>query len=156
MSLKIKIETPVGWVERIPTKKIAYSTKFSSNRETWNHQEPSETQRIMIPTRFGMLGFATPISRNGSLKNGTLCIAKNETVALPLNPTYVDICILFFNPRLIIKLTFPIFSRMVVDVDTDGVNWLSVVYFLELQAWMIWVFPEQSVGSFSLLSGATW
>ena len=27
-------------------------------------------------------------------------------VALPLNPTYVHICILFSNPRLIIKLTF--------------------------------------------------
>ena len=30
----------------------------------------------MIPTRFGMLGFAKPIYPKGSLKNGTLCIAK--------------------------------------------------------------------------------
>ena len=31
--------------------------------------------------------------------------SENETLALPLNPTYVDIRILFSNPRLIIKLT---------------------------------------------------
>ena len=58
----------------------------------------------MIQTRFGMLGFAKPIYPNGSLKNGTV-YSKNESVALPLNPTYVYISILFSNPRLIIKLT---------------------------------------------------
>ena len=31
--------------------------------------------------------------------------SKNATVALALNPTYVHSCILFSNPRLIIKLT---------------------------------------------------
>ena len=58
----------------------------------------------MIPTPFGMLGFAKLIYFNGSLKNGVV-YSENESVALPLNPTYVDISILFSNPRLIIKLT---------------------------------------------------
>ena len=40
----------------------------------------------MIPTQFGMLGFATLIYPKGSLKREPVC---NESVVLPLNPTYV-------------------------------------------------------------------
>ena len=48
----------------------------------------------MIPTRFGMLGFATPIYPKGSLKREPVYSA-NESVVLSLNPTYVHICIYF-------------------------------------------------------------
>lgn len=32
--------------------------------------------------------------------------SESETVALPLNPTYINIRILFSNPRFILQLTF--------------------------------------------------
>ena len=39
------------------------------------------------------------------IEAGKAVYSENAGVILPLNPTYVDMCILFFNPRLIIKLT---------------------------------------------------
>ena len=36
---------------------------------------------------------------------GKAVYSETARVVFPLNPTYVDIRILFFNPRLIIKLT---------------------------------------------------
>ena len=66
----------------------------------------------MIPTRFGMLGFATPIYSKGSLKREPV-YSTNESVVLPLNlrgntqaKHLRPYLYLFSNPRLIIKLTF--------------------------------------------------
>ena len=58
--------------------KIAHNTAFSRRQRNLKSPKPSETQRIMIPTPFGMLGFATLISPKGSLKNPTLCITKRH------------------------------------------------------------------------------
>ena len=58
----------------------------------------------MIPTRFEMLGFAKPIYQR-LIKERNAVYSEKAPAALPLNPTYVRICILFSKPRLIIKLT---------------------------------------------------
>ena len=43
----------------------------------------------MIPTRFGTLGFATPIYSEGFVKKQNTVYSENESATLPLNPTYV-------------------------------------------------------------------
>ena len=49
---------------------------------------PSETQRILTPAGFGVLGFAISIFTNQLLKLGILCIRERFSGILPLNPTY--------------------------------------------------------------------
>ena len=50
------------------------------------------------------VGFRYTYLPEGFIEASTV-YSENGLVILPLNPTYIHICILFFNPRLIIKLT---------------------------------------------------
>ena len=52
------------------------------------------------------VGFRYTYLSEGFIEERNAVYSENESVVLQLNPTYIDICILFSSPRLIIKLPF--------------------------------------------------
>jgi len=104
------LKRPVGWVEQRPTKNRTQHRVFKGT------EKPEVTKNRVNPTHYDTdtvwdVGFRYTYLSQRFIEERSTVYSENALMVLPLNPTYVHICILFFNPRLIIKLTLKKYPR---------------------------------------------